>query len=107
MLPRGTSLRAPHPRGYRRQPPPADGSVQLRSKLRPWPADTLIAMRAANRRDSFPLREIVTILLGSAGQSWLVREDNRWCHITPADYPMRVQGWKLHVSATWLSAPIV
>lgn len=64
-------------------------------------------MVTATRRDSFPLREIVTNLLGPAGQPWRVREDDRWCQVTPAGYPRRIQGWKVHLSATWLSAPIV
>src|SRR5262245_5206006 len=65
-------------------------------------------MVTAIARDSFPLREIVTILLaGRAAQRWRVQEDEQWCHVTPTDYPLRIQGWKMHVSATWLSAPIV
>ena len=69
----------------------------------------LVRMMAATRRDSFPLREIVTILLAGqgAGQRWRVQEDEQWCHVIPADHPLRLQGWKLHLSTTWLSAPIV
>lgn len=60
------------------------------------------------RLDSFPLREIVTTLLaGEAGGRWRVREDDQWCHVAPEGHRFGVQGWKLHVSATWLSAPLV
>ncbi|MFI8194424.1 class IV lanthionine synthetase LanL [Streptomyces sp. NPDC085946] len=30
-----------------------------------------------------------------------------WCRVSPADRPLRPQGWKLHLSATPLSAPYV
>ncbi|TGA98076.1 serine/threonine protein kinase, partial [Streptomyces palmae] len=30
-----------------------------------------------------------------------------WCRVTPAGRPLRTQGWKLHLSATPLSAPYV
>jgi hypothetical protein len=61
-----------------------------------------------NGLDTFPLREIVTALLaGVAGPPWQVREDGQWCQVSPPEYPSRVQGWKLHVSATWLAAPVI
>lgn len=60
------------------------------------------------RQVSFPLREVVTgLLAGPIGQGWRLSEDEQWCHATPGGYRWRVQGWKLHVSATWLSAPVV
>jgi hypothetical protein len=53
------------------------------------------------------LREIVTMLLAGQPDQWRVQEDGQWCLVTPGEYPSRVQGWKLHVSATWLAAPVV
>lgn len=40
-------------------------------------------------------------------QDWQVEEDGVWCRATPPEHERRVQGWKLHVSATRLSAPEV
>lgn len=57
--------------------------------------------------DSFPLRDIVLRLLGDRAAGWHIREDEQSCHVAPAAANSRVQGWKLHVSATWLSAPVV
>ncbi|WP_369275916.1 class IV lanthionine synthetase LanL [Streptomyces sp. R11] len=39
--------------------------------------------------------------------NWHVHADTRWCHVRPAESQLRTQGWKLHVSATPLSAPWV
>lgn len=62
----------------------------------------------AKAPSSLPLRDLVTMLLpGTTSAEWRIREDRQWCHVTPVDYPSRVQGWKLHISATWLSAPVV
>lgn len=41
------------------------------------------------------------------GTAWAVREGEPWSHVEPAGAPRRLQGWKLHVSATRLSAPEV
>ncbi|MFE5593695.1 class IV lanthionine synthetase LanL [Streptomyces sp. NPDC056549] len=38
---------------------------------------------------------------------WSVRPDAFWCHVVPAGAVARAQGWKLHVPATPLSAPLV
>ncbi|GLZ78714.1 serine/threonine protein kinase [Actinorhabdospora filicis] len=43
----------------------------------------------------------------TAFPGWRVRAGGQWCTAGPADEPMGVQGWKLHVSATPLSAPVV
>jgi hypothetical protein len=55
--------------------------------------------------DSFPLRGVVELAL--AGKPWRIVDEDFWCNLTPPDYPFRVQGWKLHVSATQISAPLV
>ncbi|MCG5217978.1 class IV lanthionine synthetase LanL [Streptosporangium sp. KLBMP 9127] len=60
------------------------------------------------RTDATILRDLVTAELArSGGAGWSVEESGFWCRITPDGYPMPGQGWKLHVSATMLSAPIV
>ncbi|WP_407285041.1 class IV lanthionine synthetase LanL [Streptomyces sp. BP-8] len=41
------------------------------------------------------------------GGAWRVRPGDFWCYVSPVDEPTRVQGWKLHISATPLSAPLV
>ncbi|MFG2232979.1 class IV lanthionine synthetase LanL [Streptomyces sp. NPDC048723] len=43
---------------------------------------------------------------GAAGD-WTVEPGEFWCHVRPGDAVRRAQGWKLHVSATPLSAPVV
>lgn len=42
---------------------------------------------------------------GSAG--WTIRPGKTWSQVIPPVRPNAVQGWKLHVSATPLSAPVV
>jgi serine/threonine protein kinase len=54
---------------------------------------------------SFPLRGLVELVL--AGRAWRMRDDDLWCHLSPPGHRLRVQGWKLHVSATVVSAPLV
>ncbi|MFB9895989.1 class IV lanthionine synthetase LanL [Planobispora takensis] len=50
----------------------------------------------------------MTAELGRAdARDWSVIEAHPWCTVTPRAYPMPAQGWKLHVSATMLSAPVV
>ncbi|MBB2913305.1 tRNA A-37 threonylcarbamoyl transferase component Bud32 [Streptosporangium becharense] len=38
---------------------------------------------------------------------WEIRPGTPWTYVTPPDAVRRAQGWKLHVSATPLSAPVV
>ncbi|MCF6524639.1 class IV lanthionine synthetase LanL [Streptomyces sp. JJ36] len=38
---------------------------------------------------------------------WEVRRGGFWCHVRPPDHRPREQGWKLHLSATPLSAALV
>ncbi|GAA3443445.1 class IV lanthionine synthetase LanL [Planomonospora venezuelensis] len=62
----------------------------------------------ARPQDPAVLRDIVTAELGRTGtRAWSVTEDGFWCKVTPEAYPLPDQGWKLHVSATMLSAPVV
>ncbi|MEV4379723.1 class IV lanthionine synthetase LanL [Streptosporangium sp. NPDC049644] len=53
--------------------------------------------RQANRSDADPVAD------GERG----IRRNKPWTYITPAKSAGRAQGWKLHVSATQLSAPVV
>lgn len=57
--------------------------------------------------DDFPLRQVVEAALAGRGQQWRLREDDRWCYVDPPHHAARSQGWKLHVSATVQSAPLV
>lgn len=43
---------------------------------------------------------------GAASADWAVEPGDFWCHVVPAGAARRAQGWKLHVSATPLSAPL-
>jgi rhamnogalacturonyl hydrolase YesR/tRNA A-37 threonylcarbamoyl transferase component Bud32 len=56
-------------------------------------------------------RELVTQVsaaLERHGGGWQVAAgDGQWCMVTPDGYPHAEQGWKLHVSATPLSAMLV
>ncbi|WP_406192271.1 class IV lanthionine synthetase LanL [Kitasatospora sp. NBC_01560] len=55
-----------------------------------------------------PLRTVVrAVLAGLGADDWSVQESGVWCRVEPAGRADRVQGWKLHVSATRLSAPEV
>lgn len=38
---------------------------------------------------------------------WTIRPGATWCRVLPPTRPHLVQGWKLHISATPLSAPLV
>ena len=55
-----------------------------------------------------PLVDTVRSVLARLGKTdWRVTPDPFWCHVQPPDGQSRVQGWKLHVSATPMSAPLV
>jgi Lanthionine synthetase C-like protein/Protein kinase domain len=42
-----------------------------------------------------------------SGAQWQLHGDGFWCRLQPADHVERIQGWKLHVSATPLSAAFI
>ncbi|MGV9266208.1 class IV lanthionine synthetase LanL [Kitasatospora sp. NPDC003701] len=51
---------------------------------------------------------VETVLRRQGAQGWSVTPEDFWCHVSPHDAGAgRRQGWKLHVSATPLSAPMV
>ncbi|MFJ2959800.1 class IV lanthionine synthetase LanL [Streptomyces sp. NPDC087270] len=57
---------------------------------------------------TFSLRDVVrSVLTALDEEDWQVEEDGVWCRVTPPQHEPRVQGWKLHLSATRLSAPEV
>ncbi|MGW4894828.1 class IV lanthionine synthetase LanL [Kitasatospora sp. NPDC004240] len=56
----------------------------------------------------FRLRGLAQAVLAEYGaHDWTVTEDRTWCRVMPPGRDERVQGWKLHLSATRLSAPEV
>ncbi|MBT2446557.1 class IV lanthionine synthetase LanL [Streptomyces sp. ISL-43] len=70
--------------------------------------------RAEGPADLALLPDLVRAVLarGEAGRAgapedWAVETGEFWCHVRPGDAVRRTQGWKLHVSATPLSAPLV
>lgn len=56
---------------------------------------------------SFPLRQLAEMILAGAGGGWRTEVRPPWCVLNPAGVETGLQGWKLHVSATPLSAPLV
>jgi tRNA A-37 threonylcarbamoyl transferase component Bud32 len=48
-----------------------------------------------------------TALVRGGVEDWTMRRSQLWCHLEPPEHTVRDHGWKLHVSATPLSAPIV
>jgi hypothetical protein len=58
--------------------------------------------------DADVLVDIARAALGRLDAAdWPVRPEGFWCHVGPAGQGPRVQGWKLHVAATPLSASLV
>jgi tRNA A-37 threonylcarbamoyl transferase component Bud32 len=54
------------------------------------------------------LKDIARAVLERAGHvGWTVKERGIWCQVEPPDARVPAQGWKLHMSATALSAPVV
>ncbi|MFC4943040.1 class IV lanthionine synthetase LanL [Pseudonocardia sp. GCM10023141] len=70
--------------------------------------DDLAAGKAESGSTALLLQDIVrSVLDRSGGEGWTTREGDFWYHVEPAGVAVRDQGWKLHVSATPLSAPVV
>ncbi|MFE5946997.1 class IV lanthionine synthetase LanL [Streptomyces sp. NPDC056480] len=58
--------------------------------------------------DSVLLIDVIRAVLDRCnGQRWSVRPEEAWCYLTPPGGHNREHGWKLHVTATPLSAPLV
>jgi hypothetical protein len=47
------------------------------------------------------------VLVRCGAENWRVRPGKSWCHVEPPGGAPGMQGWKLHLSATPLSAPVV
>jgi serine/threonine protein kinase len=61
-----------------------------------------------NDLDEPLLSDLMQATLARIGnESWRVSTDGFWSRVTPEGYRFQQQGWKLHVSATPLSAPVV
>lgn len=53
----------------------------------------------------FPLQGLVSVVISEqAASGWELQDGEFWCHANPPERTERTQGWKLHVSATPLSA---
>ncbi|MFE5947626.1 class IV lanthionine synthetase LanL [Streptomyces sp. NPDC056480] len=58
--------------------------------------------------DSVLLIDVARAVLSRRGCSrWSVKPEDVWCYMSPPDSYSREHGWKLHLSATPLSAPLV
>lgn len=58
--------------------------------------------------DGNSLARIVQSVLCEQGRNgWAIKPATPWCHARPPGWPRLLQGWKLHISATPLSAPLV
>ena len=56
----------------------------------------------------FPLQDVVRAAIDRHElPGWTLHDESFWCHVTGPERTTRVQGWKLHLSATALSAPLV
>ncbi|MFE5549760.1 class IV lanthionine synthetase LanL [Streptomyces sp. NPDC056534] len=71
-------------------------------------SESVEADLVSERADSVLLIDVVRAVLDRCGgQRWTVKPEKAWCYVTPPDGHAREHGWKLHVSATPLSAPLV
>lgn len=69
-----------------------------------------VADRGAVERsdsDQHLLVDQITALIDREAGTWRVEQGDFWCYVTPKGALRRPQGWKLHVSATPLAAPLV
>jgi hypothetical protein len=58
--------------------------------------------------DSHLLTDVASAALARAGAgAWTMTPSGFWCRVTPPGDRLPDQGWKLHVSATALAAPVV
>lgn len=57
-----------------------------------------------------PLKQytaLITEVLTELGKDWIVSPDGFWCHVHPKQCAWPVQGWKVHVSATFANSPSI
>jgi hypothetical protein len=58
--------------------------------------------------DALVLLDVLRGVLARGGADrWQVHPTDHWCWVRPPEAPLRAHGWKLHVAATPLSAPLV
>src|SRR5690348_8146390 len=65
------------------------------------------AWMATSLSDSLLAEQVGLVLRVSGAADWTVRTDGFWCRVEPPGFRPPEQGWKLHVSATVLSATLV
>ena len=72
------------------------------------PAEDMSMMPANYDMDEPLLFDLIQAALARSGDgNWRISTDAFWSRVTPDGYCFRPQGWKVHVSATPLSAPMV
>jgi serine/threonine protein kinase len=69
-----------------------------------WPPSASPPIKAFPENDGTLINIVRDILRLSGIAGWTTREEEFWCVVEPLDYLAKPQGWKLHVSATPLSA---
>jgi len=57
--------------------------------------------------DCLLAEQVRLVLRTSQATDWTVQIDGFWCHAQPPGHQPREQGWKLHISATPLSAVLI
>ncbi|MFF8513320.1 class IV lanthionine synthetase LanL [Streptomyces sp. NPDC015492] len=65
------------------------------------------AARREPLADSRLLTDLAEAALARHGRDWTLRHDDFWCRVVPPEHSSADQGWKIHLSATPLSAPLV
>jgi len=63
-----------------------------------------VALPAIETRSAFSENSLGEVLAELLGCEWEITVDSTWAHATPMGRSIPVQGWKLHVSATVVSA---
>ncbi len=82
---------------------PSGGAAKQRVRER----GQLMKSSAVADEDADLLMDVVQAILRRTAADWRTDAESFWCRVYLRDHPIRQQGWKLHVSATPLSAPHV
>ncbi|MDH6136914.1 hypothetical protein P3T37_006345 [Kitasatospora sp. MAA4] len=70
--------------------------------------DGAVAAQVPDRDAEFLPEVVRSLLRARGGSSWTVTPEEFWCRVSPGQRPNGpTQGWKLHVTATPLAAPLV
>lgn len=87
---------------------PARRNAGSRENGTRWNALPDVSAQSEPTADAVILHDILRGALERwADARWQVRPDRMWCAVTAPEPVARKQGWKLHVSATPLTAPLV